>query len=83
VQSQYSSQAYVLVGALQKKFAKRSSPPALGGMGSTFSTSASVLLSGEARLEAAIVATMKLRRDVASMLNTKPGHALALVKGFD
>jgi hypothetical protein len=56
------------MGALQKKAAKAMSAlPALSETDSTFSTPTPVLLGGEARLEAAIVATMKLRSEVASI----------------
>jgi hypothetical protein len=55
---------------------------ALSETDSTSSTLASVLLRREARLEAAIVATMKLRIEVASIMNANSGSALALVNSF-
>jgi hypothetical protein len=64
----------VLMGALQYRFAKRLS--VLSTFGETESTASTVVLllfSGEARLEAAIVATMKLRTEVARILNTSSG----------
>jgi hypothetical protein len=62
------------MGALQYRFAKRLS--VLSTFGETESTASTVVLllfSGEARLEAAIVATMKLRTEVARILNTSSG----------
>jgi hypothetical protein len=62
------------MGALQYRFAKRLSVlSTFGEMESTASTVVLLLFSGEARLEAAIVATMKLRTEVARILNTSSG----------
>jgi hypothetical protein len=58
----------MLTCALQKKAVKAiSALPALGETDSTFLTPTPVLLKGEARLEAAIVATMNVRSEVASI----------------
>jgi hypothetical protein len=71
----------VLIGALQKNAAKAIS--VLDETDSTLSAPAPVLLSGKARLETAVVATMKLRSEVASMLHRKSEHALALLNDFE